>query len=323
MFNQLKFLSAVLLVLAILVYYVTQTAQNQMYDDEHWLLPQLQDARVIAQIDKIEFKAGKSSFYLNRRNRIWHINDGFYVNMESLMSLVQSLRNAKKKEAKTNNPNNFKRLQITDNDWSITIFADGHKLAGLQLGKPGHAADTMFVRMIGEQQSWLVTDFKPLSYNRTDWQLKNILNIPAQEVISLTIKHHNGKLLKLARDSQSKVMKLIDTSDSRLQEHFDSSNLANDLAAGLSHFIIERAEPKQLNPHSKAIELKYQLINGKSVALKLFQASNQTHWAIIDSEKLTNWQLQIPEFKFDLFKQTMIASSKPDRIQATINAEIK
>lgn len=305
MFNQLKFLIALLLLLIGLVYHVMQAKQNQLYDGEQLLLPQLQDDSLMVAIDKIEFKHGEQGFFLNKRQGGWLVNDGFYADMEPLIELVQSLQNGKKQEAKTNNPKNFKRLQIADDDWTLQVFAKNQKIAALHLGKSGYAADTLFIRMVGESQSWLVTEFKPLDHDIHHWQLKNVLHVAPEQIESLAIKHRNGERLLFEKDRHSGQLQLQNQAADALPNDMDWLTLTANLASGLSHFIIERAEPNQFKTDNYQTELEYQLLNGETLIIKLFQTAQDGYWAVIDSDKYRNWQLKIPEFKFKLFSQTI------------------
>lgn len=219
------------------------------------------------------------------------------------MGLVQSLQNAKKKEAKTNNPQNFSRLQIDDHQRTIKVFAGSRRLVGIHIGKAGHAIDTVFVRMIGDLQSWLVSDFKPLPYDMSHWQLKTVLNLGQNQIAALNIKHRNGEVLNFEKSQKTQQLALNNSVGEEIKTSDEALNLLASLTSALSHFSIEQAKPKTLSDEHLKIELEYQLNNGENLLIKLFQTPDGSNWAVIDNEQYRNWQLQIAAFKYNIFNK--------------------
>lgn len=150
---------------------------------------------------------------LARIEETWTVKnkDGYAADFEKIKEIVLNLAEMRPLERKTSNPELFKRLGVQDpgpdsSSKRIALFGlDGQELASLIIGDAttqGSASGT-YVRLAGEQQSWLVDGRIDVSSDVMNWINKNILKIGRERIASVLVTHPDGTAITIARQDDS------------------------------------------------------------------------------------------------------------------------
>ncbi len=303
MLSNMKTLVGLLLVIAGLAYWITRNSSEDDYQPQP-LVPSWQnnDAQISA-IDKIILTQSEEQLVLTKTADIWNLNDGFYVSIDPLFKLIQSLKSAEIIEAKTANSAKHAQLELADDDLLVNLYqADQLKLA-IHIGKKT-SSDLTFVRRANEDQTYTVKGLGPISISADNWALKTVLDIAPEDVGTITIKPGEGEMIAIKRNLENGVLQLNAIPDGfQLQANVD----LNQLAGGLSRLIIDEAIPAEswsavsdVTETPAQLSAVYQLNSGAEINLDVYQ-QDDAYFLIIDSAEYPQyegWVMKIAEYKF-------------------------
>ena len=297
MLNNSKILLGLLIVAGGLAYYVSQSDSNQH------LMPTWQsDNTAVEAVTEVKIKQGEEVIEIKKVGSNWLLNSGFYVNLTPLSELFQSLQSAEIVEAKTANPENFKQLSLADDDLNVAVYQGENLISHFHLGKSSNSAMT-FVRKAGDNQSYLVKNFKPVVFNVSNWQLKTLLDIPASDVIGIEFLPSEGESCKVQRNADD--LSLVVTDMPADYQLIDVAQL-NNLAAGLSRLMVDDALPVNLTEKTLKQTNHYELKDNSKVTVNLYQ-QEEDYYLTIDGEnyvKYQGWMMKLAAYKFNaLVKQ--------------------
>lgn len=193
------------------------------------LLPKL--GGQLDELASVSIKRGAAVVQLQKQGDDWVVADkgGFPAETANLRSLLLSLANMRKLEAKTNDPNNYTQLQVEDQR-AEDVKADGKAVAGstqitlkntrdevvadLLVGKiqtqgaaAGHAYS--FVRLVNTPQVWLVDGAASLPADSSFWLRASVINLPVESVKTLEIQQPNGGKAVIGRDQPDQEFRLL------------------------------------------------------------------------------------------------------------------
>lgn len=302
MLNNSKILLGLLIVAGGLAYYVSQSDSNKAIKTQH-LMPAWQNNNAAVEaVTEVKIKQGEETIEIKKVGNNWLLNNGFYVNLTPLSELLQSLQSAEIIEAKTANPENFKQLSLADDDLNVAVYQGENLISHFHLGKSSNSGMT-FVRKAGEKQSYLVKNLKPVVFNVSNWQLKTLLDIPANEVIGIEFLPSEGESFKVQRNVDDMSLVVVDMpADYQL---IDVAQLSS-LAAGLSRLMIDDALPVNLTEKTLKQTNHYELMDNSKVTINLYQ-QEEDYYLTIDGENYTKyqgWMMKLAAYKFNaLIKQ--------------------
>jgi len=262
---------------------------------------------------------GDQQFDMRESETGWHLNQGFYVRMDSLYQWVQALRNARLIEAKTANPDNFSALSLTEDDLRVRLYQDQQLLADVILGQPSNTPGARFIRYTGDNQSWLASGLNDLSSSQDVWQLTMIFDVPetqvqaiewtAQEALNLIRDGETGQWLQA--DKQSETMSL-------------DQDKVNALAASLSGFRIQDAIETTSVSVQPRQTFVFGLEQGRKITLAVYGDEEDAFIKVTDSqqpERYQSWQFTMPDYKLSTIFMDQAAVVNP-QIENSDNSDI-
>ncbi len=179
------------------------------------LYPEL--AGRIQDVAKVEIKSGDHSTVLAAKGDQWVLENrgGYPAFFSRIKPLVIAISKLEIREAKTANPDLYSRLQVEDVSAEkaksnlVTLFdAEGKTLASLLIGKErvnrtDGSTNSLYVRKVGEEQSYLVKGAIMLSANPADWLENSLIDLSSDRLKSITIDHGGDKTVQVIREDKS------------------------------------------------------------------------------------------------------------------------
>lgn len=301
-----------LIVVLAMAYYLYQvdsgTATNQQ------LLPEINtDKSVIAAIDRVLITQKSESLDMHKSVTGWLLNDGFYVDMDTLFSWIQALKNAQLIELKTTNPDHYSELQLTDDDLRVRLYHDDVLLTDLVLGINGVILNSRFARRFNEHQTVLATHLNSLTDLSDNWQLKTLFDYTPHQVHAIKMTSKDGSILNLLKNNETGQWQF----ENKFDGHINTAKV-DDLASGLAQFTIKRAEPIAIDESAFLRRLEFGLSEGHSVELNIYKSTENKWVTVTDSQqpgRFENWQFAVPDFKIKTLTVT-----KSQLLQSTVVA---
>jgi hypothetical protein len=118
-----------------------------------------------------------------------------------------------------------------------------------------------FVRRVGDPQSWLANGNLQVAKNTADWEKRDLTDIAAARLKSVTLTNTDGKVLKVSKDQRSDAnFKVTDVPGGREPS---SDFVANSLGSVLANLRADDAMPgKDMAPPEKMHKAQYAAFDG-------------------------------------------------------------
>jgi len=170
--------------------------------------------------------------------------NNYPVKVEDVRKLLVGTANMKKIEPKTKNPKLYAKLDVgkIDKDSAstlVTLYNGKEKVAQYYLGKRhGKSSnDEMYVRMKGDAESWLVSEYVSVNKSPLEWLKKEVSDIDSKRIHSVTVTPNKGEAFTVYKDS-------YDESNFKLQDlpkgkEIQSAFMVNDVANTLGKIKLE------------------------------------------------------------------------------------
>ena len=165
-------------------------------------------AVAVNDIDQIELRgAGREVIAtLQLSENGWTVAErsGYPADLGRIRQNILTLSGARILEEKTSDPQLYPRLGVEDIDSEdasgveIAIRAPTETMT-LIVGDTGVQGENAYVRRSGEARSWLVSANLDLSRNTADWLARELIDIPAESVQAVEIKHTDGSTLRIEK----------------------------------------------------------------------------------------------------------------------------
>jgi|GEM_PF-1472796 len=299
MLNNMKALLGILILVAGLAYWVMRENHNDNQPTEASpLMPTWQEnPDAINAIDRIEVAKGTDFVALDKRGDDWVLNDGFYADTAPISTLVQSLKRAQIKEAKTANPDNHAQLDLAETGLKVRLY-EGDKLrSGVHIGKRSTSGLT-FVRRMGEDQTYAVEGMQPINANPSNWQLKTVIDVPSEQVEGISFAPAEGDEWQVVRTGDNGDLQLAQVPEG---QQLKSTTALTQLANGLTKLVVNEALPVDVNGMEAHHVVTYELSGGQQVVLRTYAKDEQHYLTVEATDKpgYSDWMFEIPAYKFD------------------------
>jgi hypothetical protein len=282
--NKLIILVAVALAAIGLGIWVSSERASQEETSSASLFPDLKKTINDATAVRIFTAGDKQAVEIARKDSAWIVSGrhGFPADDAKVRKLLLSLANAKLREEKTSNPENYASLNVED---VSTEDASGIRVevAGVQptvnliVGKPGTSLDTQYVRKVGEKQSWLVdADFDTTSVPQ-DWLRKTLFEIAADRIQSATVQAKGAKPYTAAKNAKADAdFSVVDLPKAK---KLTSPSAANTLATALTGVALSDVQPAAEFEGSPDVTATYQTFDGLVLEMKGWSKDDKRYLA--------------------------------------------
>ena len=253
------------------------------------LVPSLRDR--VNDVDRIVVTGAgaKPVATLTRGANGWSIaeKNGFAVDTGKLRELLLKLADAKLVEQKTSNKDKYAALGVED---VASADAKGVEVELGGLAQPvklvignANAHGGTFVRRAGEAESWLVSGTINVDRKVENWLRKDVVDVAANHVASVTITRPDGKVVRIAKDSEADAnFKLADVPKGReATSEFTINGIAGTLA-GLRFDDVVSA--KDAAPPEKPLDARFATFDGLVVDIVAWEKDGKNYAQLTASE---------------------------------------
>jgi hypothetical protein len=277
------------LVVGLLVFMLPGGTSKDAEFEVRSLLPGL--ASKVNDIDGVLVKAAgdQAVVTLKRQDEAWVVEEfhGYPANWPKLRELLSALAKARIIEPKTNNPEYFSRLGVSDIDHAdsqatlIQLLGDGSDMAVL-VGNAAEGREGQYVRLHDADQALLIDQQLTLPAEAKDWLQRDIVNVSDAEVVEFSVLHADGSELRASKTS-------ADDDDFSLQDipagrEISSAWSVNSLANALSGLQLDNVVRADTVDFSAATQFRLLTADGLQVLAELAGFEEQQWLRITASE---------------------------------------
>ena len=199
-------LTLIALVLALIV-----AAPDRPQDDSpaSELVPALADQVNAIERYRVHFPDGRDVITLFREGQRWRIEEyhGFEADFEAVADSLRLMAQSRRASPRTSNPEWFSRLALNEpgapDGAGMMVSFPELALPSLIIGELDPQGQGHFVRLAGDEQAWQADRRIDLPTRPIDWLQRSIMDIPASELVSVTILHPDGDQVRLRAADES------------------------------------------------------------------------------------------------------------------------
>jgi hypothetical protein len=315
--NNFKLLITALIILAVISYFVLQNNHANNTSEAQLLVPEL--GNLINEVDGIEIKKNDKSIHLSKSDGIWRIAeaDGYMADTNKIANLLLGLRKFTLKEKKTNNPDNYHRLDLAETGENaaaiIKLKNADSQFADISIGKQAQRSQGTYVRKNDDPQTWLSQGEINLDMDSSNWIVTSILDIESHNIKSVSFSPSESvafNINKLTPDDQNFV---LDNIPQGMQIKADTD--INSLASGLQKLSIDSVlKIMDTIDVPKVNTITYQLFSGMTYQLDLYNEGDQ-YMLTVELKNITddtqfdkqleNWLFVMPKYKFEALNKSL------------------
>jgi hypothetical protein len=275
-------------VIALAVFLANRQTELRLTGEE-LLYPELK-----AQADSVKairiYKAGDARVVEILRNGAeWTLTErnGYPIAAAKARNLVRALSNAKILEEKTSDPTKYASLSVEDVESAeakgVRIELEGPASpVNLIVGKDGPGANSSYVRRVGEQKSWLVSEQLSASPEPRDWLDKDIINVSADRVQSATIEIQGQKPYTASKASRADENFAV--SPLPKGKELSYAGAANGFATALVSLTLDDVKPKaELADAKPAARATYRTFDGLKVEMQGYKLDDKHYLTLTTS----------------------------------------
>ncbi len=276
----------------------------------------------LAQAQSIEIDGAAGKTQLTRSGDGWLLadKDGYPARPDGVRRLLAGVAELETVEAKTRTPALLDRLELSDltaKDSKATQIvikdAQGGVLAGFLLGKKRptplgaqpapQGQEMLYVRRVGEAQSWLALGQIDLRKASVDWTDKAVVDLGPTKFKTVAVIRPDAAgftLTRAAGDSRDYALEGI-PEGSKLKSQFD----VNSIAASLESLNFEDVAKAPTDLPTPYVSVVWTAEDGLAVTLRLMKRGDQP-WISIAADgpgadvinaKTAAWIYRLPDWK--------------------------
>jgi len=275
---------------------------------------------------------------LVRKDGIWGIAErgGYRAQQDRLRELLTGLTELRVTEARTADPEQYDRLGVGDPNKPVTtanlirLLGPGDKLiAELIVGHrrvrtAGNVPESIYIRRVGEAQSWLAEGRLPVDADPQLWFEREIANIRKEQVASIVSTRAEGTL-EFGRDGDTLVLR-SPAEHPKLDEY-----RLEDVFRALDSLTLTDVKPAAEQPGEKIGSAVFTLTDGMVVTVSVWRADVDV-WAQFQASgegeakaradamnaRVAGWAYQLGSWKEKSFvpKLDELKSDEPEKPDA-------
>ncbi len=295
------------------------------------LLPQLSDNATA--VDRIKITSGGNTLVVesHKAGDKWVIDslDGYSANVEPLSELINRLKDAKKIEAKTAKPEQFHHLGLRDisDEQSkavmVTVSA-GDKSYQVLLGDNAKQGSGQYVRLGGDNQSWLIDKAIDKPDKAEDWVETKLFDFEQKDIQML--KYSGQFSYELSKKDAEQENYSLTPIDAGYKLKYDSITSA--AARSIASLKFEALTPQaQLNDFTPAQSIDVSFFDDKGQLTLQLAKVGDNHYLQLkgDNPLWQKWAYQIGEYQYNqLVKdpKDYLEEDKPVAADANVSNEV-
>ena len=300
------------------------------------LLPDL--ARQINTAAVVEVTQGPKKLTFERQGEQWKIKErsGYPASPEKVRALVITLAEAQLIEAKTAAKDRHKLLELEDPSAAdaksrlVRIRdAQNKPLAEVVLGKSrwdafGSGRGGVYVRRLGDAQTWLATGEPKATLELRDWVTAQIFDTDQSKISRITLEHAGEEPLVVEKgDGKEQKFKLAQMPEGK---KLKQGVTVDQIAQGFGTIDMEDVRALEATPAGAGVSvLKVEVEGGPTTTLRL-RKDGDSHWLSLaakgegDAKKKAdeiNARVQGFEFKIPQWKADQIGKRRADLFETS------
>lgn len=312
------------------------------------VLPDLADR--LADAAAITVATSETNLTIARSGQGWVLEDrgGYPVPADRVRALAVELANLEKVEGKTTRADRYAALGVRDveaegaRSTRVRILdAGGTVLAQLLVGDRASGGDGVFVRIPGEERAWLARGSLDVGTRPRDWVDREIVDVPAPDIVRLRIDHADGETVRLAKeDPAAASLALVDVPAGRTVAEEASLQRMASAFSGLELDDVRAAETL-VGDHAAARTVTATTASGLVLAATVY-AIDDNAWLTLRAEavdaaaadpadaeaetaaetarkinaRTAGWIYQVPSWKVAPWEKRVAALTKPANRQS-------
>lgn len=243
----------IITVVMVLLMLVTIYRSDDKADELGLLFPELFEQ--LSEIDNIQFSGTEGQFSLNREGENWYLEEhhNYLANFDEVKRMLIDLSEATLLEKKTDNPEFYPVLGVEGapseveggSSLQVVFMNDDEQVAGLILGKPREINAQMgpqqvYVRRVGEKQSWLAEGYLYISEVMLNWIQTEVINLARERIARVEITQPDGNSAVLINLGHKDKFGMPETREDTV---FKYEQLGYDIAGSLHQLRMEDVVP--------------------------------------------------------------------------------
>ncbi len=236
---------------------------------------------------EIEIRTNMATLRLQRRDGVWTLPDktGIEAKQDKVRALLIGLAELSSDDPKTTNPANYGRIGVDDpgepgsRATRVTVRdGDGNELASVLVGNQV-AGRSRFVRVEGDERSWLAEVTFDASTEASLWMDTTLMRVDGDRIESMTITHPSGEVMSISRTSADQENFTVEPIPQG--RTLRSESIANPMTRALTNLTFEdvRSGARPLDEESVTTVI-YQTFDGLIISLHIGDEDGR-RWATI------------------------------------------
>jgi len=276
------------IVVAILINHTNKPRSEGGSEQAQYVVPELRDH--VNDVNKLTVTVAENKVVatITRAADGWAIAEkgGYAADTGKLREFLLKLADAKLVEQKTGNKDKYASLGVEDvsgkDAKGVQVELGGlPQPVKLILGTSNPRGGT-FVRRAGDAQSWLASATLNVDKKSEDWLRKDLADVAATRVASVTITHADGKTVRVAKQAEGDAnFKVADVPKGREPgSEFSANGLASTLG-GLRFDDVIAA--KDAAPGDKPLKVRYAAFDGLVVDVVAWEKDGKNYAQFVAS----------------------------------------
>ncbi len=254
-----------------------RTPSNQVAGESQLLIPQFAaQSEQLSLITIDDLGDEEPPVTLRRVDRDWQVAErhGYPVDHGKLRQLVQQLARLETVEAKTAKAENHASLGLAESgdEAATRLTLETDETFALLIGNTAPRRNTHYGRLVGQDQTWLLSERLDAPSVVADWLDKSIIDIPATDVREVSISHPTASQdLQLSGDGNSFVLR--DIPEGR---ELSYPSIGNTVAGALAALSLEDVVPAATaTPPDDAVVTEFRTVSGVFLQVRSWLVDEQ------------------------------------------------
>lgn len=266
-------LAAVLAVLAAFYSTSVREPQGSAAGGDGMLIPDLKERLNDVSEVRITAAGDEDAVTLVRGESQWSVQQksGYAADTGKIRQLLLGLADARLREAKTSNPENYHFLALQDisspDAQGVQVALAGVESVPVIVGKTAaDVGEATYARLAGASKSWLVSGRIDVATEPLDWLNRDVVDLPASRIQSVSVRHPDGETLRLSRPERSTPRFTVESIPQGRE--LSSPTAAEPMGSVLQNLQFDDVLPASEAAMEAPVVTQYRLFNGLVISVE-------------------------------------------------------